>query len=56
MAPRMVVPAGSTFFEELKFTYNDINLGPDNKIPTGQFLDATENFVKLFRQYAALHA
>jgi len=48
MAPRMVVPTGKTFFEELKFTYNDINLGPDNKIPSIQFPDATENFVKLF--------
>jgi hypothetical protein len=49
MAPRMVVPPGKTFFEELKVTYNDIQLTPDNKIPTGSFIDATENFIKLFR-------
>ena len=50
MAPRMVVPPGKTFFEELKVTYNDIQLKPDQKIPTGDFIDATENFIKLFRK------
>jgi hypothetical protein len=50
MAPRMVVPAGKTFFEELKFTYNEVEVTDDGKINTAQFLEATENFIKLFRK------
>ena len=50
MAPRMVVPPGKTFFEELKVTYDDVKVSSDNKIPTSQFIDATENFIKLFRE------
>jgi hypothetical protein len=50
MAPRMVVPAGKTFFEELKVTYTDVEVSEDGKINTSQFLEATENFIKLFRK------
>jgi len=50
MAPRLVVPPGKTFFEELSHTFDDVKLGPapEQKIPTASFLDACDNFVKLF--------
>jgi len=50
MAPRLVVPAGKTFFETLSHTFDDVKPGPapEQKIPTASFLDACDNFVKLF--------
>jgi len=54
MAPRMVVPAGKTFFEELKFTYSQVEVTDAGKINTSQFLEATENFIKLFRRFKPL--
>jgi len=50
MAPRLVIPPGKTLFEEMKHTYDDIQVGPapEHKIPTSQFLEATESFVMMF--------
>jgi hypothetical protein len=52
MAPRLVVPPGKTFFEQLSATFDQVELGPapDQKIPTAAFLDACDSFVKLFRK------
>jgi hypothetical protein len=51
MAPRLVVPEGKTFFDDMKHTFLNIEVGPkpEQKIPTDQFLDASESFIKLFR-------
>jgi len=50
MVPRLVVPAGSTFFDVMKHSFDNIEVGPEPEqgIPTAEFLDASESFTKLF--------
>jgi len=50
MAPRLVVPAGTTFFEQLSHTFDKVEIGPvpEQKIPTASFLEACDSFVTLF--------
>jgi hypothetical protein len=54
MAPRLVVPAGKTFFDIMKHSFDNVPIGdaPEHGIGTPEFLDASESFSKLFR---ALH-
>jgi hypothetical protein len=45
------LPPGKTYFEAAGYSYADIPIDREhgNKIPTSEFLIASENFVKLFR-------
>ncbi|SCU92092.1 LAMI_0E08746g1_1 [Lachancea mirantina] len=38
----------STFFDEMKASFQDVPIDNDNKIATSEFLDASESLVKLF--------
>ena len=51
MAPRLVVPAGETFFDIMKHSFDNVPVGPapEQGISTAEFLDAAESFIKLFR-------
>jgi hypothetical protein len=52
MAPRLVVPSGETFFDIMKHSFDNVPVGPapEQGISTAEFLDASESFVKLFRE------
>ncbi|KAB8337280.1 hypothetical protein FH972_021581 [Carpinus fangiana] len=41
-------PPGGTFFDTVKKSYADVSVGPDNAIPTSQFLEASESLLTLF--------
>jgi hypothetical protein len=44
----VAIPPGGTYFDTLNKSFVDVSVGPDNKIPTTEFLEAAESLLTLF--------